>query len=250
MDPVALLMWNSICVCLSLTSLIFCWVCCLVQRGQAPIIYYANLLFSNLIQPCAVIVIMAKGDGHTTFTTAAAINYTGVLASLYFKMWIVLDRYFYIAYPLVDCIRQTKGSVLVCVLVWVLCVITAPLAIFLDQFLCILISALLPAPLFIFSLAGTIKILPAATSVPIEEKRRILGMSVLLLLNYFLMTLPVIVCYILHFRLFDTLWFLFLTCPLMDLSLFFLMGKGVFDKLLACLCYRGMDDAAADHPFD
>lgn len=67
------------------------------QRGQTSIIYYANLLVSNLIQPCAVVIIMAKGDDHTTFSITAAINYTGVLASLYFKMWLVVDRYLTIA---------------------------------------------------------------------------------------------------------------------------------------------------------
>uniref|UniRef100_A0A669B1L3 G-protein coupled receptors family 1 profile domain-containing protein n=1 Tax=Oreochromis niloticus TaxID=8128 RepID=A0A669B1L3_ORENI len=153
-----------------------------VRRSPVPVIYYTNLLTSNLIQICIMIVWILR----ISSSIAAVIHFSCVMASLYFRMCVALERYCFIACPLLDCLRQTEGSVLVCVLVWVFCSVSVALAVFLYEFVRLIIYAALPAPLFIFCLAGTLKALPAATSVPTEEKRRIVGTLVLLLLNYFL----------------------------------------------------------------
>ncbi|XP_039477903.1 uncharacterized protein LOC120443370 isoform X1 [Oreochromis aureus] len=157
-------------------------------------------------------------------------------------------RYCFIACPLLDCFRQTEGSVVICVLVWVLCGVSVALAIFLYEFVRLIIYAALPAPLFIFCLAGTLKALPAATSVPTEEKRRTVGTLVLLLLNYFLINLPAVTLLTLNLgrrfpgRLTDFIFMiLFLFSSLLDLILFAFMRKGPIDRLLARLCCCSME---------
>uniref|UniRef100_A0AAZ1XU07 G-protein coupled receptors family 1 profile domain-containing protein n=1 Tax=Oreochromis aureus TaxID=47969 RepID=A0AAZ1XU07_OREAU len=209
-----------------------------VRRSPVPVIYYTNLLTSNLIQICIMIVWILR----ISSSIPAVIHLSCVMASLYFRMCIALERYCFIACPLLDCLRQTEGSVLVCVLVWVLCIVSVALAVFLYEFVRLIIYAALPAPLFILCLAGTLKALPAATSVPAEEKRRIVGTLVLLLLNYFLINLPAVILLTLnlypHFpeTLIDfIIMIFFLFSSLLDLILFAFMCKGPIDRLLARL---------------
>uniref|UniRef100_A0AAX7TRE2 G-protein coupled receptors family 1 profile domain-containing protein n=1 Tax=Astatotilapia calliptera TaxID=8154 RepID=A0AAX7TRE2_ASTCA len=169
--------------------------------------------------------------------------YFAVTANLYFKSCIALERYCFIACPLLDCLRQTRSSVLVCVLVWVFCSVSVALAVFSYEFVRLIIYAALPAPLFIFCLAGTLKALPAATSVPTEEKRRTVGTLVLLLLNYFLINLPAVTLLTLNFeRRFPVktidfiIMILFLFSSLLDFILCIFMRKGPIDRLLVHLC--------------
>lgn len=138
-----------------------------------------------------------------------------------------------------NCIRQPKGSVLVFVLVWVLCFVSAALAVTIEDCSRLIIHAFFPAPVLIFCLAGTIKALPAATSVSTEEKRRIVGTFVLLLFNYFLINLPAVNLsiyltgntdlYCIAFLIF------FLFGHFVDFTLFIFMQNGPVDKLLACM---------------
>lgn len=161
-------------------------------------------------------------------------------------------RYCFIACPWLDWLRQTKASVLVCVLVWVLCVVSVPLGVVLEEFVRFIIYALLPTPLFIFSLAGTIKALPASTSVPTEDKRRIIGILVVLLLNYFSMLPTIIIHDLINSSLIDQTQIhvmfviLFLLSPFVDLILFVFMWKGPIDRLLGLLCCCNRDNTAAD----
>lgn len=64
-----------------------------MRRDQVPVIYYTNLLISNLIQMCTIIIIVAKPDDHETYMMSFVIYYFGVQASLYFKLCIALERY-------------------------------------------------------------------------------------------------------------------------------------------------------------
>lgn len=146
----------------------------------------------------------------------AVIHVLCVMASLYFRMCVALERCLYITYPLLDCLRQTRSSVLVCVLVWAFCIVSVPLAIVLDELERLIIYAALPGPLFIFCLARTFRGLPAATSVPTEEKRRGLGILILLFFSYFLMTVPI---FIFHYISWSQscsvllwIWFCFFSC--------------------------------------
>ncbi|XP_030604640.1 uncharacterized protein LOC115793684 [Archocentrus centrarchus] len=221
MEEVNVVMWIDVCGCLPLTVLIICSVCRMVRREHVPVIYYTNVLIANLIPLSMQIILVAKLDYNKNSIIYPSIFFCGAMASLYFKMCIALERYFLLAYPLLDCIRQTQGSVLVCVLVWVLCVVSVPLAIVLQDSSRLVIYALLPAPLFISCLAGTLKTLPAATSVPREEKQRVVGTLVLLLLNYFVMILPIIICKMLYCSYFYIAFIFFLLSPFVDLILFF-----------------------------
>ncbi|KAL3971692.1 carboxypeptidase N regulatory subunit [Sarotherodon galilaeus] len=233
------LIWINICFFLPVTILFFCCVCCAGHRYQVPVIYYTNLIVAILIHHSTMFfweIIMHD-------IIAFFFYYFAVIASLYFKSCIALERYCFITCPLLDCLRQTEGSVPVCVLVWVLCIVSVALAVFLYEFVRLIIYAALPAPLFIFCLAGTLKALPAATSVPTEEKRRTVGTLVLLLLNYFLINLPAVILLTLNLypHLAGVIVILFLFSSLLDFILCIFMRKGPIDRLLARLCCCSME---------
>ncbi|XP_039477983.1 uncharacterized protein LOC120443403 [Oreochromis aureus] len=236
------MMWIHMCVCLPLTVLIIYYVCCVMQRSQVPVIYYTNLLLSNLIQMCIMIVWIIRVES----TMGVIIHHLCVMAGLYFKVCIALERCFFITLPLLDCLRETRSSVLLCVLVWAFCIVSLPLALVLHQFIHLIIYAALPGALFIFCLARTFRALHAATSVPTQDKRRSLGILILLFFKYCVLIVPVIIFPHEHIRFYIN-WILFLLCPFVDLVLCLFMRQGRIDRLLACLCSA---DAAADHRCD
>ncbi|CAI5654940.1 unnamed protein product [Oreochromis niloticus] len=242
----------DITVCPLLTILLILWLCFVVQREQVLVTYYTNLLLSNLIQ-FGVMIFWKSIMFHEYYTTGIifdSIYLFGVMANLEFKMCIAAERCFLITCPQLNCIRQTKGSLLVSVLVWILCVITASLCIVLNQHFLITILVFNLSPLFILSFAWTLRALPSATSVPTDEKRRVLGTLVVLLLNHFLMIFPMAVCYTLIFKYCTDFPYsvisLFLLSPFMDLVLFVFMHKGPIDRLLARLCCCGMDNTVGN----
>ncbi|XP_039889663.1 uncharacterized protein LOC120734776 isoform X2 [Simochromis diagramma] len=87
MESTLIMTWINTYVCLPLTILIICCVCCMVQRCQAPFIYYTNLLVSNLLQLCITMAFMKKPHNQVF----EIILYCGVMASLYFKCCIALE---------------------------------------------------------------------------------------------------------------------------------------------------------------
>lgn len=118
------------------------------------------------------------------------------------------------------------------------------------------IYILLPYPLLIISLGGTIKALTVTSSVPPEEKRRIVALLALVLLIYSVLFLPTAI-WCLAGTARNTLGHLsFVTIkfsPLADLFMYVFLRKGAVDNLLAslCCCRMGNTDRAdqeIDHP--
>ncbi|XP_078144767.1 G-protein coupled receptor 4-like [Centroberyx gerrardi] len=241
--------WIIISIGLPLTLLAICALVSLVRDGQVAPIYVINLLVSDLIQFCCLVVREAapRGDTHSVFSYI--IYQIGWMASVGFMVCVALERYLVIACPLWYRFRRNiKFSLVVSFMVWAFSIVFIIVNYFVMDFLGIMILLsifllLLPFPLLIFFLAGTLKALSASISVPPEEKRRIVGVLVLVLLNYTLLFLPTIILFLavatsssgLIFHPNLCLIFIQLN-PLVDLVLYVFMRKGAVDKLLACLC--------------
>lgn len=142
--------------------------------------------------------------------------------------------------------RTIKVTVVVCVLVWIISFFVGLLnRNFFGAFL------VLPLPLLIFFLIKTIKAV-SATSVPSDEKRRIVAVLVLVVLIYILVFVPrtIMECFYLVpdidyetlFSVYDTTCSLVQLNPLIDLIMYFFINKWVLDKLLGCLCCCKLDN--------
>ncbi|XP_044228003.1 G-protein coupled receptor 4-like [Thunnus albacares] len=224
-----------------------------VQNNNAAPIYIINLFISDIIQFCCMIVLVAKPDGKI-YVIFFYINFFGVLASVGFMVCVALERYLGIAWPLWYRFRRTiKISLAVCVVVWTLpLVYVLPYYYWVDHRVKNTISyvfLLVPFPLLIFFLGGTLKSLSAAISVPSDEKRRIVEILVLVLLIYTVLFLPTIIWYLVedtrYNDTFSYLTFMLLKLsPLADLILYVFIRKGAIDKLLAslCCCRMNSDD--------
>ncbi|XP_045921153.1 G-protein coupled receptor 4-like [Micropterus dolomieu] len=220
----------------------------MVRSDHVAPIYVINLLITDLLQLCYMIVEAAKPENVKTSDIVKYIFYPGLFASVYFMVCIALERYLVIAHPLWYRYRRTiKTSVVVCVLVWVLTLYFWH--VYMAHIFAVLL--LLPFPLFIFFLVGTLKTLSASISVPSDEKRRIVGILVLVLLIYTLLFLPTIIWYlgIYYDKTLSELSFMFLKLsPLADLVLYVFMRKGTMDKLLASVCCCRMDSNDISSP--
>ncbi|KAK2824652.1 hypothetical protein Q5P01_021827 [Channa striata] len=195
----------------------------LVQKNNVAPIYIINLLISDLVQFCCMII----RETGAVWSTVGPVYIFGLTASVGFMVCIALERYLVIAWPLWYRHRRTiRVSLMVCVVVWTLSLVYLLLALFWVGFksfryTVLGVFLLLPFPLLVFFLGGTIKALSAAISVPTEEKRRIMGLLVLVLLIYTLLFLPSIIRYLVeNTRCLDfaNLSFIFLKLsPLADL---------------------------------
>ncbi|XP_041866856.1 uncharacterized protein LOC121655971 [Melanotaenia boesemani] len=242
-------MWNNIRVCLPITLLVIA-LCCLVRMDFVPV-YYINLLISNLIQLCANILWVAKWDEDDWLEFVAVIYCCGGMASIGFRMCITLERYFSISRPQLQWIRQTTDSLLLSFLIWMFFISIVRILVILKKMSPLVIMGLLFGPVFLTCLIRTLKALPAATSTPAEEKRRIVGTLILLLLNYNLFIIPTVILHILIMTSFNlalvkqVCFTLILLSPFMDLTVFVLMCKGPTNK--GCLRCGQTENTAADH---
>ncbi|XP_038588823.1 mas-related G-protein coupled receptor member A6-like [Micropterus salmoides] len=233
----------------------------MVRRDHVAPIYVINLLITDLLQLCCMIVEVVRTVDRTISLIFIYIYFSALFASIGFMVCISLERYLVIAHPLWYRFRRTiRSSVVVCVLVWVLFLVYGVLYYFVDYlttYIILTVLLLLPFPLFIFSLVGTLKALSASISVPSDEKRRIVGILVLVLLIYTLLFLPSIIWFLkeytdnnqlVDFRL-NLLSLIFVKLsPLADLFLYVFMRKGFIDKLLASVCCCRMDSNDISSP--
>ncbi|XP_042289549.1 lysophosphatidic acid receptor 4-like isoform X4 [Thunnus maccoyii] len=221
-----------------------------VQNNNVAPIFIINLLISDIIQLCCMIVKLAKPMGWNIYEILFNIYYYSVLASVGFMVCVALERYLLIAWPLWYRFSGTiKNSLVVCVVIWILPLVHVLVLIsprdYRVKITIFSIFFLVPFPLLIFFLGGTLKSLSAAISVSSDEKRRIVGMLVLVLLIYTMLFLPNIIWFLVeapYNPTFTNLSFMLLrSSPLADLILYVFMRKGAIDKLLASLCCCRMD---------
>ncbi|KAM6997236.1 proteinase-activated receptor 2-like [Tautogolabrus adspersus] len=217
----------------------------LVRKDHVAPIYVINLLISDLSQLCCMIIFETEQD--QTHIIVYDIYYCGLMTSVFFMVCVSLERYLVIAHPLWYRFKRTiKNSVVVSVVVWLIppvlfytLYISFNLGVMIQVFAIFLI---IPLPLFIFFLVGTLRALSASVSVPSEEKRRIVGILVLVLLNYTLLFLPSMI-WILKNKSDKTLHDLALTflrlSPLADLFLYVFIRKRSIGKLFTAVnCCR------------
>ncbi|XP_030298099.1 G-protein coupled receptor 4-like [Sparus aurata] len=217
----------------------------LVRNDHVAPIYVINLLISDLIQLCCLILRLTPLT-REIHDTLYFIYFCGLIASVGFMVCVALERFLVIACPLWYRFRRTiKIPVLVCVVVWALTLVNLPIFLVNKEVLPVIhgIIFLLPLPLFIFFLGGTLRAL-SASRVPSDEKRRIVGILVLVLLIYTLLFLPRAIFYLTDKKE-ECLYHLSHMClklsPIADLLLYVFMRKGSIDKLLASLCCCRMD---------
>ncbi|KAL7389025.1 hypothetical protein ABVT39_025033 [Epinephelus coioides] len=178
---------------LPLTLVAICALFSQVRNDNVAPIYVINLLISDLIQFCCMIAEMVQPEDRVVLF----IYGYSVFASVGFMVCIAMERYLVIVFPLWYRFRRTiKTSVMVCVVVWVLpliCTLPARISNSVAGVIILPIFLFLPLPLLIFFMGGTLRALSASISVPSDEKRRITGMLVLVLLIYILLFLPFII---------------------------------------------------------
>ncbi|XP_053189566.1 G-protein coupled receptor 4-like [Scomber japonicus] len=230
--------WIVIVICLPLIIPAIYYLYSLVRHNHVAPIYVINLLISDLIQLCCMAIFLGNLEG-VLFFISDLIHGVGLMASVGFMVCISLERYLLIAWPLWYRFRRTvKVSVVVCVVVWVLALVLILLPIGPETYA---VMIPLPFPVLIFSVVGIFKGLSAAISVSSEEKRRIVGATILVLLNYTLLFLPYIICTITQdVNMTNPFAFIFFN-PLGDLVLYIFMRKGAIDKILASVCCCRME---------
>ncbi|XP_074519885.1 G-protein coupled receptor 4-like [Halichoeres trimaculatus] len=224
----------------------------LIRKDHVAPIYVINLLITDLFQFCCMIVFESAVFGIVDY-----IYHCLLLTSVGFMVCVSLERYLVIAHPLWYRFRRTiKISVAVCVVVWVIppvfFFVVLPLVGPSVAQIIFSIFFIIPFPLFVFFLVGTLRALSASISVSSEEKRRIVGILVLVLLIYTLLFLPTIIFFLvkeaelynLHFLSF----MLFKLSPLADPFLYIFIRKDIVGKFLAASCWCKMESNDNNEP--
>ncbi|XP_028279815.1 G-protein coupled receptor 4-like [Parambassis ranga] len=241
-----------ICIGLPLTLVSIYSVYFTVRKDNVASIYVINLFISDLIQLCYMIVWVAEPEDWTLYVIFSYLYYLGVMASVGFMVCVALERYLVIAWPLWYHNRKTvKSALVVCIVVWSLPLIYLLPCYFWVSFqiaeTIFAVFHLIPFPLFMFFLVGTLRALSSARSVPSDEKRRIVAILVVVLLIYTLLFLPSIVWSLAEEArdncVFNNLSFVLLQLsPLADLIMYVFIRKSAVDKLLTSLCCSKMNN--------
>uniref|UniRef100_A0A3B3I1D1 G-protein coupled receptors family 1 profile domain-containing protein n=1 Tax=Oryzias latipes TaxID=8090 RepID=A0A3B3I1D1_ORYLA len=215
-----------------------------IRKDHVAPVYVIGLLTSSLIQLCCFIALVAINDDKICKIFLQIHEY-GLLVSVCFMVVISLERYLCVAWPVwYRFKRNIRTSAIVSVMIWIISAIIWCVDIFACESLILLACFLIiPFPLLIFFLCGTLKALSTVRSVSTEEKRRIIAILVLVLFTYTLLYLPEILamtskklqCNV-KFNL--TAMSLFSLSPLTDLLLYIFMKKGIGDRILASLCSK------------
>ncbi|XP_014330882.2 proteinase-activated receptor 2-like [Xiphophorus maculatus] len=237
--------WITIGIGLPLILIVMIALFFQVKKDQGAPVYVINLLISDLIQLFCRFLFMQIS--HNLFSQIPLfITCYCLIVSVGFMMCVSFERYLVIVKPLWYRFRRNiKTYVVVCIVMWLL-----PLFFLLFLFLTynpviiFIVFFLLPIPLFIFFLVGTIKALSGAVSVPADEKRRIAAIQVVVLIMYTLLYLPLIL--LLGFIMKSnsqfniTLYTVAIVCiclsPLADTTLYLFIRKSIMDKFLASIC--------------
>ncbi|XP_028983596.1 mas-related G-protein coupled receptor member B1-like [Betta splendens] len=214
----------------------------LVRKDNVAPIYVVNLLTSDLLLLCLMIIKetkAAKFKGYYMFHFAW-------MVSVGFMLCIALERYLVIVWPVWYRTRRTvMVSLGVCAVVWTLPLVYVVLGYSWEGFTFVSrtvfgIVLLVPFPLLVFFMVGTLRALSASISVRAEEKRRIVGLLVLVLLIYTLLFLPGIIFFLVddvRDRKLSLVSFTFFKLsPFADLFLYIFLRKGAMRKVLACFC--------------
>ncbi|XP_028991955.1 mas-related G-protein coupled receptor member A6-like [Betta splendens] len=237
--------WLIFTIGLVLTPVAIAAVSSLVKKENVAPIFVINLLVSDVIQLCSMII-AKTGRGWVVLTIGDCMNAFGVLSSVGFMLCIALERYLVIVWPLwYRTRRPVKMSLLLCAAVWTLALVL----VFVYKWgpyvqgklyrTIFGIFFLLPFPLLVFFLVGTLRALSSCISVRAEEKRRIIGLLVLVLLIYTLLFLPMIIVFFVHpndFKMnFVAVLFNELN-PIADLFMYVFLRKGAVNQVWFCLC--------------
>ncbi|CAI5654935.1 proteinase-activated receptor 2-like [Oreochromis niloticus] len=245
-DNISILTWIIVCVSLPLTPLAIFFLCKQVRKDHIGQIYLINLHISDLVQLFCMVVHMSGVEDFLTWRIFVRCVYpSGLMASVGFMVCVSMERYLVVAHPVWYQQRRTiKVTVVVCVSVWILSVFVGLLNNdYLGAFL------IIPLPLLFFFLIRTIKAV-SATSVPSDEKQKIVAVLVVVVLIYILVFVPRTIFEILLLTdtNWQTLYFVYdTTCslvqlnPLIDLIMYFFINKWVLNKLFSCLCCCKLD---------
>ncbi|XP_074550181.1 G-protein coupled receptor 4-like [Halichoeres trimaculatus] len=229
----------------------------LIRKDHVAPIYIINLLITDLLQLCCMIVFESTPTDTVFFLIVYFIYKCLLVTSVGFMVCVSLERYLVIAHPLWYRFRRTiKISVVVCVVVWVvppvfffgvLSLVSGSVRRMIISFFFII-----PFPLFIFFLVGTLRALSASVSVSPEEKRRIVGILVLVLLIYTLLFLPSIILLLLQEArsgvFYNLVVILVRVSPLADLALYVFIRKYIVSKFVAAVCCCKMEISDNDVP--
>ncbi|XP_041645745.1 G-protein coupled receptor 4-like [Cheilinus undulatus] len=210
----------------------------LVRNDHHASVCVINIMISDLIQLCSLLICEVA----PWLSIALLTHEISVLASVGFMVCLALERYLVIAHPLwYRYKRSINLTVLVRLVVW------ASSIVIVLSYGFMLIAFLLPFPLLIFFLVGTLRALSSSVSVRSDEKQRIVGTLVLVLLMYTLLFLPVIIYFMPKVIYNDTLYILADIClrlhPLTDLTLYVFMRKGTIDRCLTRVCCCRMESS-------
>nr|XP_046188824.1 G-protein coupled receptor 4-like [Oncorhynchus gorbuscha] len=218
-------------ICLSIYAMYF-----LVRADHIAPVYVINLLIADLIQICT----RPFNLSGTWKLIVMFIEFFGISASIGFMVCVALERYLVIAFPLWYRFRRNiKYSLIMSSVIWVIPFLQISMLYLtptLDMKLILFaVNLLIPFPLLVFFLAGTLKALSVSISVPAVERRRIIGTLALVLGNYTVLFLPLIIQYLIsgvtgrHNVEIGTLLERF--SPLVDPLLYVFMRKGAKDTL-------------------